>query len=270
MDIYELIEGDSPLIFSSPHSGTFVPEDIKARFTAAALKLPDTDWHVNKLYEDFARANNATFIKANYSRYVVDLNRPPDDKPLYPGQLKVSLCPDQTFAGDDIYQPGQAPDSQEVARRLQQYWQPYHDVLAAQIERVKAKHGYAIVYDCHSIYSNLPRLFEGRLPDLNIGTAGGASCAKGMGQAAFDVARKSTYSAVFNGRFIGGYITRHYGQPEQGVHAIQMEIVRDTHIDESTYSYDEAKAAQLKQVLERILHAITDNARTGIVPKPVR
>lgn len=268
MDIYHLTEGDSSLIFSSPHTGTFVPANIKARFTPAALPLTDTDWHVNLLYEDFAAVTDATFIRANYSRYVVDLNRPPDNKPLYPGQTHVPLCPDKVFTGEDIYLPGQEPDEQEVASRVQQYWQPYHDALAAQIARVQAKHGYAVLYDCHSIYSNIPRLFEGRLPDLNLGTANGASCGKDIEKAAFEAAQQSPYSAVLNGRFIGGYITRHYGRPEQGVHAIQMEIVRDTHIDEETFSYNETRAAKLKPVLEFMLKNIMATSRSSFRRKP--
>ncbi len=264
MDIYNLKAGTSPLIISVPHAGTFVPEDIKKYFTAIARTLPDTDWHVDQLYNDFANANNATIVKANYSRYVIDLNRPSNDEPLYPGQTKIPLCPEETFDGQALYE-----DTSDMTGRIEKYWQPYHDELARQIERVKGIHGYAILYDAHSICQIVPRLFEGNLPDLNLGTVNGISCDKGMAKAAFEVAQDSSYSAVLNGRFVGGYITRHYGDPEGNVHALQMELVRGNYMNEDGFVYDEARAAQLKPVLERVLHAITNNFDAGIKPKPV-
>jgi len=264
MKLYELTEGDgdSPLILSLPHSGTFVPEDIKSRFTDVGLKLPDTDWHVDRLYQGFAAANNATVIKANYSRYVADMNRPPNDKSLYPGQIKMSICSEETFDGREIYQDGLAPDENEIAQRVQQYWQPYHDEITKQIARIKSKYGHAILYDCHSIRQTVPRLFEGNLPDLNLGTANGKSCSMQIENAALSAAQNSAYSSVLNGRFIGGYITRNYGDPENHVHAFQMEIAQVNYMDEDSFAYDEAKAAQLIPVLENVLHAITDNAAT--------
>jgi len=269
MKIYDLTEGNNPLIISIPHAGTFVPDNIKERFTDTALNLPDTDWHVGKLYNDFAKENNATLLQANYSRYVIDLNRPPDNTALYPGQTKVSLCPDKTFDGQDIYKNALEPDTEEVTQRLKAYWHPYHDEIENQITRTIKKHGYAVLYDAHSIRSIVPRLFDGQLPDLNIGTADGKSCNQTIAKAAFDAAQKSSYSAVLNGRFIGGYITRRYGQPEEGVHALQMELTQSNYMNEDSFTYDETRAARLKPALEIILHAITNNAGTGIKPKPV-
>ncbi|PJB71975.1 MAG: N-formylglutamate deformylase [Alphaproteobacteria bacterium CG_4_9_14_3_um_filter_47_13] len=262
MDLYDLKEGDSPLILSFPHSGIFVPKDIRRHFTPAALPLPDTDWHVPLLYEAFVRANNITTLKAHYSRYVIDLNRPPDNEALYPGQTKVSLCPEQIFEGQDIYKAGHKPDEKEIATRLAKYWQPYHDALEKQIARVKDIHGYALLYDAHSIRQNLPRLFEGTLPDLNLGTANGASCGESLAQAAFAAAQTSSYKAVLNGRFIGGYITRHYGRPAQNVHALQMELVRGNYMEEEDFLYNEFLAAGLKPVLEAVLSAFLERAKS--------
>lgn len=269
MRVFELTEGDSPLIISVPHAGTFVPADIAARFTAATQALPDTDWNVDRLYRRFAQAHSATMIRANYSRYVVDLNRPPDDTPLYPGQAKISLCPDKTFGGDDIYREGQAPDAAETQDRLRRYWKPYHDELSRQIARIVKKHGFAVLYDAHSIRRVIPRLFDGALPELNLGTVNGTSCASALESAALAEIRKSSYSAVANGRFIGGYITRHYGRPGKNVHALQMELAQTTYMDEQTFAYDEARAARLIPILERVLHTVADNGGAGIVSKTI-
>lgn len=254
MKIFELTEGTSPLIISIPHAGTFIPDGIKAHMTPAALKTPDTDWHIPRLY-NFAPALNATVISANYSRYVIDLNRPPDNATLYPGQTKVSLCPDETFDGEKIYKDN-PPDEEEIARRLKACWRPYHDELDRQIARVKDQHGFAVLYDAHSIKAELPRLFDGRLPDLNIGTARGASCAPALEQAVFAAAQGSPYRTVLNGRFIGGYITRHYGEPERDVHAVQMELVRENYMDENRFLFREDRAAGLRAALLPVLQSI--------------
>jgi len=268
-DIYALSEGQSPLIISIPHSGTKVREDITKNFTAPARTLPDTDWHVDRLYAPYAQANDVTIIQAHYSRYVIDLNRPPDNAALYPGQTKVPLCPDQTFDGADIYESGHTPDDAAIARRLQTYWQPYHDELARQIERLKAKHGFAVLYDAHSIRSSVPRLFDGTLPDLNIGTADGKSCDEKLAQKIYRIADQSGFSAILNGRFIGGHITRSHGDPENHVHAIQMEIAQSAYMDEDSFAYDDAKAAKLIPVLEQILHAAAYGPAARVMPDTV-
>jgi N-formylglutamate amidohydrolase len=263
MNIFDVHEGESALILSVPHSGIFVPDDIKQSFTAVGQSVPDTDWFVDRLY-DFAGDMGTTTINANYSRYVADMNRPPDNAPLYPGQAKISLCPDQTFDGQDIYKIKGEPDDAEIARRLEKYWRPYHNEIQKQIARVKAKHGYAVLYDAHSIKQSVPRLFDGKLPDLSLGTADGESCSKAIEQAALSVAEKSTYSCVLNGRFIGGFITRNYGDPDNNVHAFQMEIAQTAYMDEESCTYDDAKADQLKPVLQDLVNAITDNASARV------
>lgn len=255
MKIFSLIEGNSPLIISIPHAGTLIPDAIKNNMTEDALPLPDTDWHIPLLY-DFAAGMGATIISAHYSRYVIDLNRPPDNAALYPGQTKISLCPDETFEGRKIYKTGAEPDERDIAQRLETFWAPYHDELRRHIERIKHQHGYAVLYDAHSIRAELPRLFDGRLPDMNLGTAKGTSCAPGMEQAAFKAAQGSPYSSILNGRFIGGYITRHYGDPAKDIHALQMELVRENYMDEDDFSFQEDRAGALRGALKTVLQSI--------------
>ena len=251
MNIFSLHEGTAPLIISIPHAGTMIPDEIKAWMTSEALRLPDTDWHIPQLY-DFAIAMGVTIISARYSRYVIDLNRPPDNAALYPGQTKVSLCPDEIFEG------GSEPDEKETSQRLATYWRPYHDELRQQIERLKQEHGYAVLYDAHSIKGDLPRLFEGRLPDMNLGTAKGTSCAPAMEQAAYKAAQNCSYSSILNGRFIGGYITRHYGDPAHDVHALQMELVRENYMNEDDFSFSKERAQNLRIALKSVLQSILD------------
>ncbi len=265
MSVFSLVSGLSPLLISIPHAGTDVPAAIKARMTNEALRLPDTDWHIPLLY-DFARRMDATIIAAHYSRYVIDLNRPPDDAPLYPGQTKVPLCPPETFEGGKIYKKGQEPDAGEIAQRLADYWIPYHDELRAQIGRIKKQHGYVVLYDAHSIKGEIARLFPGRLPDLNLGTAKGTSCAPWLEQAAMAAAQEGPFSAVLNGRFIGGYITRQYGDPAHDVHAIQMELARENYMSEDDFAFDEAKAFLLRPVLRGVIQAALEWANSEYTP----
>ncbi len=256
MDIFRLRRGLSPLILSMPHSGLALPPRLESRLTAAASALPDTDWHIPRLY-DFARELDATILQANYSRYVVDLNRPPDDSALYPGQSGTGLCPERLFDGTPIYHGGEEPDDEETARRLRQYWQPYHEALAREIERVRNAHGYAVLYDCHSIRSVVPRLFDGELPVLNLGTAHGDSCAQELTERVERVLAASPYSHVVNGRFVGGYITRHYGRPAQQVHAMQMELAQAAYMDETpANSYRPEAAEALAEVLGQVLQVL--------------
>jgi N-formylglutamate deformylase len=255
VSLFSLREGAAPLIFSVPHAGTDVPEKIATRLTEEARKLPDTDWHVHELY-DFAGALGASMLKANVSRYVIDLNRPPTDESLYPGQATTGLCPPIQFDGTPIYRDGGAVSEDEVAERRAAYWQPYHDALAQEIARVKAKHGYALLYDCHSIASRVPRLFEGKLPDLNLGTVKGESCAPAIEKAIAKIMGASGFSHVVNGRFVGGYITRHYGRPDENVHAVQMEKGQDCHLARGSTALDPAKIARLRPVLQKIAEAM--------------
>ena len=247
-------EGDSPLLISVPHDGVHIPDDLKALMTPAALAVPDTDWHVAELY-DFARDMGASMLIANYSRYVVDLNRSADDEILYPGQVATGLCPEQTFVGEAIYRQDGVSGNEKRAR-VERYWRPYHDRLQAALERLRERHGYALLWDAHSIPSVVPRLFDGELPELNIGTNDGISCDPGR-QAAVVAATKSA-SMVVNGRFKGGFITRHYGRPAAGFHAMQLEIAQRAYMDEATGVFDAARAGRLRETLRQMLSAFSD------------
>jgi N-formylglutamate deformylase len=253
MTLCEIARGDSPLVVDIPHAGTYVPGAIAARLTPAACAFPDTDWHVEKLFA-FARDIGATLLVATHSRYVVDLNRNPSGAALYPGADNTELCPTRTFAGEPVLAEGDAPDSAEVAARRTEYFEPYHALLSAEIERVRSRHGYAILLDGHSIRSHVPRFFAGRLPDLNLGTADGASCAPAVQNcAALVLAGAAEFSSVVNGRFKGGFVTRHYGVPARGVHALQLEIAQACYMDEAPpYPWDPARAARLVGLLERL------------------
>lgn len=251
--------GELPLLISVPHDGLHLPVDMRDQLTPDGAALPDTDWHVGELY-GFARELGASMLLANYSRYVVDLNRSAADEVLYEGQVATGLCPTQTFAGDDIYVSA-APGAEEVARRVESWWRPYHEKIEAVLAALRDRHGYALLWDAHSIASVVPRLFDGELPALNIGTHAGRSCAPSMEQAVAESARDSAYSSVLNGRFQGGYITRHYGDPGQNVHAIQLEIAQREYMDESTGLFDAQSAAQLRGTLRPMLEAFLRTAK---------
>ena len=261
IDVATTFEGELPLLISVPHDGCHIPDDIRSRMTPAGLAVPDTDWHVAELYE-FARDLGASMQVANYSRYVVDLNRSAKDDVLYPGQLVTGLCPLSTFAGEDIYSEGEVTE-QEQAERISTYWRPYHERLASRLAAMRAKHGYALLWDAHSIPSIVPRLFDGELPALNIGTNSGKSCAASIETAVFETAFASPYSTVLNDRFKGGYITRHYGDPDNHVHAVQLEIAQRTYMGEATTAFDAEKAGKLRATLRQLLEAILSAARTA-------
>ena len=253
--IYHFEQGHTPLLVSMPHSGTQLPDGFAARLSDDARLLPDTDWHVPRLY-DFAAELGASVLQARFSRYVVDLNRPPDDASLYPGHATTGLCPSTLFDGRPLYRNGEAPDDAETARRRERYWQPYHDRIAAELRRLHETFGYALLYDAHSIPSQVPRLFSGRLPDLNLGTVNGQSCEPNRQHAIARIMQASPYTQVVNGRFVGGYITRHYGRPSQDVHAVQMEIAQISYMDEvPAYPYHRAKGERLQPVLRAVLEA---------------
>lgn len=249
-------QGTAPLLVSMPHVGTYVPPAIAARLTDEARHVPDTDWHLETLY-DFARALGASILVATHSRYVVDLNRPPDGASLYPGQSVTGLCPVDTFDDTPLYARGDVPDDAEIAARREAVWQPYHRQLAAELARIRAAHGVAVLWDAHSIRSVLPRFFEGKLPDLNLGTGQGTSCDPALAQTVFGIAQQASgYTAVLNGRFTGGYITRHYGQPVQNVHAIQLEMTQSSYMQEQLpFDYLPALAAGVQPHLRRMLEA---------------
>lgn len=257
--VFSFHQGSTPLLISVPHDGRVIPEDIQARMTPAGLDKPDTDWHVAKLY-DFANGLGASVLVAQYSRYVVDLNRPANDDVLYPGQVATGLCPAQSFAGDEIYLNGESVSAQEQGERIVKYWQPYHDEIAAQLARLQSEFGYALLWDAHSIPGVVPRLFDGELPDLNIGTFDEKSCTAHIANPALRIAENSPYSVAMNGRFKGGYITRHYGEPERNSHAIQLEIAQRCYMDEDTRLYSPDKAEALGATLTSMLQAYLDAA----------
>lgn len=179
---FEFRAGSIPILVSMPHVGADIPDDIAARLAPCALANADTDWHLAELY-GFLGEMGASTIAARWSRYVIDLNRPPEDTNLYPGMDTTGLCPVDTFGRERLYQAGQAPSEAEVQDRLARYWRPYHRQLRAELDRLLALHGAVVLWDAHSIASVVPRFFEGRLPDLNFGTAGGTSCDPAMADA---------------------------------------------------------------------------------------
>ena len=257
---FQFTAGRIPLLVSMPHVGTDIPDDIAATMSAPALGRADTDWHLVQLY-DFLRDMGASTISARWSRYVIDLNRPPENTNLYPGMDTTGLCPVDTFARTPLYLDG-VPDDAEVQRRLARYWQPYHDTLRAELARLLALHGRVVLWDAHSIASRVPRFFDGRLPDLNFGTAEGKSCAPALESAVVAAARASDYSVALNGRFKGGHITRFYGQPAAGVHAIQLEMCQCLYMDEAApFDYLPARAAQVQPLLRTMLDAAAAWAR---------
>lgn len=254
---FRLHQGRRPLLISLPHVGTHVPAAIAARLTPEARGVPDTDWHLERLY-GFAGQLGASVLVATHSRYVVDLNRPPDNQNLYPGQDTTGLCPVDAFDKTPLYEAGGEPDAAEIAARREAFWRPYHEALQQELQRLRARHGAVALWDAHSIRSVLPRFFEGRLPDFNLGTADGASCDPALAQAAHAIAQGAAgYSAVLNGRFKGGYITRQYGRPQQGVHAIQLEMAQCSYMQEAPpFAYDAALAARVQPALRAMLEAV--------------
>ncbi len=261
MSVFEVRQGTSPVILGFPHTGTDVPAAIWNRLNDTGRLLADTDWHIHKLYEGLLP--DVTVVRATFHRYVIDANRDPENVSLYPGQNTTGLIPETDFDGLPIWKDGEAPTEADTAERLRQFHAPYHAAFLAEINRVKAIHGIAIVYDCHSIRSHIPFLFDGKLPDLNIGTDMGRTCAPEIEKAAVDIAASAEgYTSILNGRFKGGWTTRHYGRPETGVHAIQMELAQSTHLaaEEPPFSLDASKAERLRVPLRAILQRIETTA----------
>jgi N-formylglutamate deformylase len=255
MEIAKLHRGTLPLLLSLPHDGSHIPDDLAARMAPESRRAPDTDWHVSRLYA-FAKDMGASVLVPSHSRYVVDLNRPPDDVSLYPGQNTTGLCPAVRFSGEPVYLEGQQPSHEEIESRVERYWRPYHDLLAEELARLRAAHGRVLLWEGHSIRAECPFLFEGVLPDLNIGTSSGASCSPEL-QARLETALRAQqqYTWVANGRFKGGYITRHYGRPAEGVDAVQLELAQKNYMDEDCFRYDEARASRLQPTLRALIDA---------------
>ena len=254
-DIFALHRGAAPLLVSVPHAGTVIPDDVAARLVPRALQTEDADWHLDRLYA-FVKDRGASLLVPRMARYVVDLNRPPDNTPMYPGLNNTELCPTRFFSGEPLCRGGIAPDDAEVRRRVATYWRPYHVALASELVRLSGLHGHAVLLDGHSIQAELPWLFEGRLPDLNLGTADGASCAPALRERLAGVlAAQASHSHVVDGRFKGGYITRHYGRPADGVHAVQMEMGFHCYMT-PPHDYDEARAATVLPVLAALVDTL--------------
>ncbi len=256
MELFRFTAGSSPLLVDVPHAGTHIPSDLADRMTPEALATPDTDWHQDLLY-DFALGMGASMLVATHSRYVVDLNRPDDDTSLYPGRDTEGLVPSRTAAGQAVYKDGMEPDDTEKAARWETFHTPYHAKLNEALQDIKAEHGYALLWDAHSIKSHLPRFFDGKLWDLNLGTNHGATCAQDLQDSLEEIAATSGYSYAMNERYLGGHITRHYGDPDQGIHAVQMEMCWSTYMEEDPpYRYRDDLAAQVQPVLQRMLQTM--------------
>lgn len=253
--------GEGPVILGMPHVGTWLPEGERAALNANGRLLADTDWHVDRLYAGLLPS--ATIVRATFHRYLVDANRDPGGGTLYPGQNTTGLVPGTDFDGVPVRES--APDGSDIAARIAQYHAPYHAALLGEIERIRARHGIAILWDCHSIRSVIPFLFPGTLPDLNIGTNGGTSCAPDLAAIVEAEAAASGFTWVRDGRFRGGWTTRHHGRPAEGVHAIQMELAQATHLETEAppFAYSPAKAERLRPVLAAMLAALESRALKG-------
>jgi N-formylglutamate deformylase len=253
---YDLVTGSIGMLISMPHNGQLIPDSIASNMTLAGHQVPDTDWYMDKLY-DFAQDLGISIIKPKYSRYVIDLNRNIDGINLYPGANSTELCPTTAFDLSPLYLSGQEPDEAEVQRRIDGYWQPYHQALKNTLAEMKARYGKVVLLDAHSILSKVPRFFEGQLPDFNFGSANGESCSAELINkvAQLDL---SPYSTVVNGRFKGGYITRGYGRPADNIHAVQLELSQHTYMDEPSDQYNEEKAAKVKEKLQDFVQCLAD------------
>ncbi len=256
-DIFTLHRGIAPLLLSLPHVGTVLPDELRTRLVDRAALVEDTDWHLERLYA-FARRLGASILVPRHSRYLIDLNRPPENAPMYPGANNTELCPTRFFSGDALYRDGCAPDDAEVRQRLARYWRPYHDALQGELARLRERHGHAVLFDGHSIKSELPWLFDGRLPDLNLGTASGASCAPSLrAELAGVLARQQGFTHVVDGRFKGGYITRQYGRPADGVHAVQLEMGLCCYMEEDApWGWDDERARGIEPVLHELVEVM--------------
>lgn len=259
----QTVAGNIPLVLALPHTGTHVPAEIFDRLNPRGQGLDDTDWHIDRLYDQLIPG--VSTVRATFHRYVIDANRDPAGHSLYPGQNTTGLCPVTDFDGQSIYRAGQEPDSAEIADRAARFNAPYHAALVAELARLKALHGVVILYDCHSIRADIPFLFDGTLPDFNIGTNGGTTCAPAIQKAVNEICERAAgYSSVLNGRFKGGWTTRHYGQPASGVHAIQMELAQSTYMQQSApWSWQAIPAKNTRTHLKTILESLNTLAKSG-------
>lgn len=274
-DWLKIHRGSAPLILSFPHTGTRLPRALRERLVSPWMSRKDTDWWVYELYDDLARALGATTIRTTICRTVIDVNRDPEGKSLYPGKATTELCPLTSFDGEPLYRSQLQPRDLEITARRSRYFEPYHAALTGEIDRLRTAHRRVVLYDAHSIRSRIPRLFEGLLPHLNIGTHGGASCDASLTRAVERACDGTSFSRITNGRFRGGWTTRHYGQPEHEIHALQMELACRGYLDEPEGSvepanwppkYDAARAEPLRKVLALVLQACLDYATAAGFP----
>jgi formiminoglutamase len=261
-EFMNVVRGAAPLLVSVPHTGTGIPAEIEASLVSPWLARKDTDWHIERLY-DFAGELGATVVRTKISRTVIDVNRDPSGASLYPGQATTELCPTTTFDGEPLYRPGREPDAAEIARRRELCFEPYHRTLADELARLRRSHARVVLYDCHSIRSRVPRLFDGELPHMNIGTNSGQSCGPALQRGIEDICAASSFSWVANGRFKGGWITRHYGRPADGVHAVQMELACRSYMEEQSEvseenwptTFDSGRARAMRSLLQGIFES---------------
>jgi len=261
MRLVEVIPGESPLVFSQPHVGTALPPEVTAALLDLGRSVPDTDWWIDRLYAPLAERFSATVVRQGWSRYVIDVNRDPSGASLYPGKATTGLVPTETFDGEPIWRPGAEPDPAEIARRRRHFFEPYHAALAGAIEAARIRHGFCLLWDCHSIRSRIPRLFEGRLPTFNLGTFDGRSCSPALRTAAERVLAASGAAFVVDGRFKGGWITRHYGRPAERIEALQMELAQTAYMDEAPpWTFREEKAREVRAVLANLIETLLEEA----------
>lgn len=250
--IFDFQAGTRPLLVSIPHDGHYIPPQIADRMTADGRAGIDADWHVRRLY-DFAAAMGASVLAANYARYVVDLNRPSDGRALYPGRDETGLCPTSTFDYKPLYLSGREPGGNETEERVRNYWKPYHDKLAAELDRLRESHGSAVLWEAHSIRSQVPRFFDGRLPDFNFGTDSGRTCPDAVVEECHAIAEAAGYTVAVNDRFKGGYTTRHYADPASRLYSIQLELSQITYMDEDQRRFDETRAERIRPLIRQML-----------------
>jgi formiminoglutamase len=264
MNPITLIEGDGPLVLGQPHVGTMIPPDISVRLNDLGRAVPDTDWWIDDLYAPIAARYDATVVRQNISRYVIDVNRDPFGASLYPGQATTDLCPTTTFDGEPIWREGHEPDAQEIARRRKLWFEPFHAALAGAVQRALIRHGFCLLFDCHSIRSVVPRLFDGLLPTFNLGTNAGRACHASVREAGIAALAATGETWVADGRFKGGWITRHHGNPSRNVHAVQMELVQAAYMDEAPpWSYAPQRATRTAEHLSNLIGALLDAAATS-------
>ena len=256
---FNLQRGTTPLVISMPHVGTLIPAEYRARFVPRALQVEDTDWYLDRLYA-FTADLGASLLVPRESRYLIDLNRPSDNTPMYTGVNNTELCPTRFFTGEPLYREGGEPDALDILRRVEEVWQPYHDALEAELLRVRGAHGHAVLFDAHSIKSELPWLFEGTLAHLNLGTVEGRSCAPGLRQALIaTLASQQRFTHVTDGRFKGGHITRRYGHPDDAIHAVQLEMCWRAYMDEGPPpAWSDEQAAAITPLLRHLVQTMID------------